>query len=84
MEDDLAFEEETDEGDLILMEKKRKARELELLRRTAGQPVKPKIEELQKMKDNFITELKQVLAEELNPSSSRLLKDVYTKYLDAF
>ncbi|KAK6541098.1 hypothetical protein TWF694_008473 [Orbilia ellipsospora] len=63
MDDDLAFEEEGDEHDLIVMEQKRKQRQAEMLRRTAGQPVKPTIAELHKMGDIFLVSLKNVLAE---------------------
>ncbi|EPS41000.1 hypothetical protein H072_5115 [Dactylellina haptotyla CBS 200.50] len=63
MDDDLAFEEEGDELDLIAMEQKRKTRQAEMLRRTAGMPVKPSISELHKMGDHFLVALKEVLAE---------------------
>ncbi|KAF3928253.1 hypothetical protein AA313_de0207914 [Arthrobotrys entomopaga] len=63
MDEDLAFEEEGDDQDLIVMEQKRKQRQAEMLRRTAGQPVKPPIAELHKMGDVFLVALKNVLAE---------------------
>jgi len=63
IDDDLAFEEEGDDQDMIVMEQKRKNRQAEMLRRTAGQPLKPKIEELHKMGDVFLVALKNVLAE---------------------
>ncbi|EWC45136.1 hypothetical protein DRE_06024 [Drechslerella stenobrocha 248] len=63
IDDDLAFEEEVDEQDLIAVEQKRRTRQAEMLRRTAGQPQKPPIAELHKMGGIFLVELKNVLAE---------------------
>ncbi|KAK6330324.1 hypothetical protein TWF730_004817 [Orbilia blumenaviensis] len=63
MDEDLAFEEEGDDADLIAVEQKRRNRQAEILRRTAGQPVKPPIDELHKMGDVFLVALKNVLAE---------------------
>jgi hypothetical protein len=62
MEEELAFEEEDDETDAITAEKRRRSRQ-ETLRRTAGQPAKPPISEIHKMKDIFLASLKQVLSE---------------------
>ncbi|KAK6504104.1 hypothetical protein TWF506_002316 [Arthrobotrys conoides] len=64
MDEDLAFEEEADDADLIAVEQKRRNRQAEILRRTAGQPVKPPIEELHKMGDIFLVALKNVLSED--------------------
>ncbi|KAF3158610.1 hypothetical protein TWF225_008917 [Orbilia oligospora] len=64
MDEDLAFEEELDDADLIAVEQKRRNRQAEILRRTAGQPVKPPIDELHKMGDVFLVALKNVLSED--------------------
>ncbi|KAF3938580.1 hypothetical protein ABW19_dt0210146 [Dactylella cylindrospora] len=63
IDEELAFEEENDEQDLIATEQKRRARQAEILRRTAGQPAKPPISELHKMNGIFLGSLKNVLAE---------------------
>ncbi|KAF3113972.1 hypothetical protein TWF706_009324 [Orbilia oligospora] len=64
MDEDLAFEEKLDDADLIAVEQKRRNRQAEILRRTAGQPVKPPIDELHKMGDVFLVALKNVLSED--------------------
>ena len=56
-------EDEDDEADPIVAERKRRAKKQEVLRRTAGEPIKPPIVEVSKMKDGFVTLLRQVLAE---------------------
>ncbi|KAK6336442.1 hypothetical protein TWF696_001997 [Orbilia brochopaga] len=63
MDEDLAFEEEGDEADMIVAEQQRRSRQAEMLRRTAGMPVKPPIAELHKMGDSFLVALKNVLAD---------------------
>ncbi|KAF2730167.1 hypothetical protein EJ04DRAFT_445738 [Polyplosphaeria fusca] len=50
-------------ADPIAAEKKRRARERERLRRTAGEPKKPPIDELNKLHPTFVTMLRSVLAE---------------------
>ena len=55
--------EEDDDVDLLASERKLRSWKKDLLRRTAGQPVKPPIVELRKMHGDFLVALKQVLAE---------------------
>jgi hypothetical protein len=59
-EDELEQEEEMDP---IEAERKRRAKRQERLRRNAGEPVKPAVEEVHKLKDNFLVMLRMVLAE---------------------
>ena len=47
----------------IVAERKRRARKQDHLRRTAGEPQKPPVLELLKLKDGFVTMLRMVLAE---------------------
>ena len=47
----------------IAAERKRRARKQDHLRRTAGEPQKPPVLELLKLKDGFVTMLRMVLAE---------------------
>ncbi|KAE8447569.1 hypothetical protein EG329_010699 [Mollisiaceae sp. DMI_Dod_QoI] len=56
-------EEEDDELDPIEAERKRRAKKQDHLRRTAGEPVKPDVGEVYKLKENFLTMLRMVLAE---------------------
>jgi hypothetical protein len=56
-------EEADDDLDPISAERKRRARKQDHLRRTAGEPVKPHIEEVQKLKESFLSMLRMVLAE---------------------
>ncbi len=56
-------EEEDDELDPIEAERKRRARKQDHLRRTAGEPVKPLVSEIDKLKENFLSMLRMVLAE---------------------
>lgn len=56
-------EEEDDELDPIEAERKRRARKQDHLRRSAGEPVKPDVDEVYKLKDNFLIMLRMVLAE---------------------
>jgi tetratricopeptide (TPR) repeat protein len=55
--------EQEDEMDPIEAERKRRAKRQERLRRNAGEPVKPVVEEVHKLKDNFLVMLRMVLAE---------------------
>lgn len=52
-----------DDLDPIAAERKRRAKKQDHLRRTAGEPVKPKVSELYKMQPSFISMLRQVLAD---------------------
>jgi hypothetical protein len=55
--------EEDDELDPIAAERKRRARRQDHLRRTAGEPVKPEVVEVDKLKESFLSMLRMVLAE---------------------
>ncbi|KAL2262042.1 hypothetical protein VTK26DRAFT_2636 [Humicola hyalothermophila] len=52
-----------DELDPIEAERRRRARRQDRLRRHAGEPKKPEVEEVHKLKDNFLVMLRMVLAE---------------------
>lgn len=52
-----------DELDPIAAERRRRAKRQDRLRRSAGEPVKPPISEVHKLKDNFLVMLRQVLAD---------------------
>ena len=59
-------EDEEDDGeglDPILAERKRRIRRQDHLRRTAGEPVKPVVRELGKLREGFLSMLRMVLAE---------------------
>jgi hypothetical protein len=56
-------DEEDDELDPIEAERKRRARKQDHLRRTAGEPVKPVVIEVDKLRDSFLSMLRMVLAE---------------------
>jgi hypothetical protein len=56
-------DEEDDELDPISAERKRRARKQDHLRRTAGEPVKPEVVEIDKLKESFLSMLRMVLAE---------------------
>jgi hypothetical protein len=56
-------DEEDDELDPISAERKRRARKQDHLRRTAGEPVKPEVVEVDKLKESFLGMLRMVLAE---------------------
>lgn len=56
-------EEAEDEMDPIEAERRRRAKKQDRLRRTAGEPVKPAVSEVHKLKENFVVMLRQVLAE---------------------
>ncbi|KAH6648297.1 PX domain-containing protein [Truncatella angustata] len=55
-------EEIEDELDPIEAERRRRAKRQDRLRRNAGEPVKPVVTEVHKLKDNFLEMLRQVLA----------------------
>ncbi|OAA73981.1 PX domain protein [Cordyceps fumosorosea ARSEF 2679] len=61
-EDELEAEAE-DELDPIEAERRRRQKQQHTLRRRAGEPVKPKIEEVHKLHDNFLVMLREVLAD---------------------
>ncbi len=52
-----------DELDPIEAERKQRARQQDRLRRNAGEPNKPAVEEVHKLKENFLVMLRMVLAE---------------------
>jgi hypothetical protein len=56
-------EEADDELDPIEAERKRRARKQDHLRRTAGEPVKPVVTEVDNLKESFLSMLRMVLAE---------------------
>lgn len=57
-------DEDEEEGmDPILAERKRRLRKQDHLRRTAGEPVKPLVVELGRLRDGFLSMLRMVLAE---------------------
>ena len=63
-EDDSSDAESDDvNADPIVSERKRRQRQADRLRRTAGEPVKPEIKELTGMKDGFLSMLRTVLAD---------------------
>lgn len=65
-DDDFSSEDEggmDDGGDPIAAERKRRQRRQDLLKRSAGEPVKPEIEECRRMMPQFLTMLRMVLAE---------------------
>ncbi|KAF2151350.1 hypothetical protein K461DRAFT_227739 [Myriangium duriaei CBS 260.36] len=55
-------EDEDADADPIVAERKRRAKRQEVLRRSAGEPVKPPIVELGHMRDGFLSMLRMVLA----------------------
>ncbi|KAJ4144778.1 hypothetical protein LMH87_003648 [Akanthomyces muscarius] len=61
-EDELEAEAE-DEMDPIEAERRRRQKQQHTLRRRAGEPVKPEISEVHKLKDNFLVMLREVLAD---------------------
>ncbi|THX29052.1 hypothetical protein D6D12_04436 [Aureobasidium pullulans] len=56
-------DDDEEDADPIAAERKRRARRQDFLRRNAGEPVKPDIVEVTKMREGFITMLRMVLAE---------------------
>jgi hypothetical protein len=61
--DDEAWAEAEDDLDPIEAERRRRARRQDRLRRNAGEPEKPEVSEVHKLKENFLTMLRMVLAE---------------------
>jgi len=55
-------EEDYSIADPIAAEQRRRARQADRLRRTAGEPVKPSVKELNKLMPDFLINLRQVLA----------------------
>jgi hypothetical protein len=63
-DDDSESESEDEEdADPIEAERKRRVRQRDVLKRSAGEPIKPVIEELPKMSEQFTAMLRMVLAE---------------------
>lgn len=62
-EDSSDEEEDDDNLDPIQAERKRRARKQDHLRRTAGEPVKPEVVEVGKLRESFLSMLRMVLAE---------------------
>ncbi|KAF4998497.1 hypothetical protein FGRMN_3116 [Fusarium graminum] len=60
-EDELEAEQE-DEMDPIEAERRRRAKRQDRLRRSAGEPAKPPVEEVHKLTDNFLVMLREVLS----------------------
>lgn len=56
-------EDEKDDADPISSERRRRAKKQDHLRRSAGEPIKPAIKEVTKMKEGFLAMLRMVLAE---------------------
>ncbi|KAG9683291.1 hypothetical protein KCU95_g13736, partial [Aureobasidium melanogenum] len=56
-------DDDEEDADPIAAERKRRARRQDFLRRNAGEPVKPDIVEVTKMRDGFLAMLRMVLAE---------------------
>jgi hypothetical protein len=61
-EDDSEDDDEDDDVDQIAAERKRRRKRQDLLRRSAGEPAKPPIEELHKMAPQFLAMIRNVLA----------------------
>ncbi|EFQ26331.1 PX domain-containing protein [Colletotrichum graminicola] len=55
--------EEEDELDPIEAERRRRAKRRDRLRRSAGEPTKPPVSEIHKLKENFLVMLREVLAQ---------------------
>lgn len=62
-DEDFSSDEESDNEDPIVAERKRRAKRQDMLRRSAGEPVKPPISELPRMMPQFLAMLRMVLAE---------------------
>lgn len=52
-----------DEMDSIAIERRRRAKKQDQLRRTAGEPLKPEVQEILKLRDSFVVMLRHVLAD---------------------
>lgn len=62
-DDDESDSNEEDEVDPIAAERKRRQKRQDMLKRSAGEPIKPKISEIHKMMPQFLAMLRMVLAE---------------------
>lgn len=63
-DDDSTDEDEDDiNADPIVSERKRRLKQANRLRRTAGEPIKPEVKELAGMRDGFLSMLRMVLAD---------------------
>ena len=62
-DDEVSSDESEDDADPIAAERKRRKRNQDILRRSAGEPVKPEIVEVVKMQPQFVSMLRMVLAE---------------------
>ncbi len=63
-DDDSTDEEDEDvDADPIASERKRRRKQADRLRRTAGEPIKPEVKELVGMRDGFLSMLRMVLAD---------------------
>ncbi|KAB5536426.1 succinate flavo protein subunit [Coniochaeta sp. 2T2.1] len=80
--DDMAYESETDdeeelekedEMDPIEAERRHRARRQDRLRRTAGEPVKPEVSEVHKLKDNFLVMLRMTRAFSVTRPAARVI-----------
>lgn len=61
--DDESVDSEDEDVDPIVAERKRRARQADVLKSRAGEPVKPVVKEVGKMKESFVSMLRMVLAE---------------------
>jgi len=70
--EDMNYEDESDSGDEddsddeldpIAAERKRRAKRQDHLRRTAGEPEKPEVVEIERLRESFLAMLRMVLAE---------------------
>jgi len=62
-DDDESESDDEDDADPIAAERKRRQKRQDMLKRTAGEPVKPDIDEVHKMMPQFLAMLRMVLAE---------------------
>jgi len=60
---DSSDSEDDDDTDPITAERRRRAKRQDHLRRSAGEPIKPPISELNKLMPSFVSMLRNVLAE---------------------
>ncbi|KAI7601852.1 hypothetical protein KC343_g12675 [Hortaea werneckii] len=61
-DDEVSSDEEAEAADPIAAERKRRKKNQDLLRRNAGEPEKPKVQECYKMMPGFVEMLRMVLA----------------------
>ncbi|KAJ2977879.1 hypothetical protein NUW58_g7672 [Xylaria curta] len=73
--DEEAEAEEEDELDPVEAERRRRTKKQDRLRRSAGEPTKPQVSEVHRLRDNFIVMLRQVLAS--CPASLGLFRQEY-------